>query len=89
MPKDKLFTAAVCRAAAHCFAAGDSIRGVASTLQTDDRRVRRILERGRKPGAPAYLANLADAYDGHEPQIERNRAALGKAAGLDYGGDDV
>ena len=93
MPKDKLFTAPVCHAAAACFEVGDTIKGIAQTLDTNDMRVRRVLERGRKSSAPDYLAGMSAAYDAYqessERELTRRRAALAKAAGLDYGGDDV
>ena len=104
MPKDQLFVAAVCHAAADCFAAGDSLKGVAEVLDggewatqerernpdrkgpaVTDMRVRRALERGRKAGAPAYLAKMAQAYDDYQEAAERElagrRAALAAAAG--------
>lgn len=79
MPKDKLFTAAVCRAAAACFEVGDTLKGVAAALDTNDMRVRRALERGRREGAPAYLAAMASAYDWQTEALDHRRRALARA----------
>lgn len=66
MMKAVTFTEAVCSAAAECFRAGDTVKGIADVLETTDTRVRRAIAKGREADAPLGLRLMARAYDDYK-----------------------
>lgn len=62
-PQHAKFPDPVATAAARCFKAGESVRGVADAMGVHASSVLKALKRGRRKGAPPHLRRMAEAYD--------------------------
>ena len=64
-PRHTRFPSPVAIAAARCFKAGETVRGVADAMGVNASSVLKVLERGRQRGAPAHLRRMAESHDGN------------------------
>ena len=62
-PRHTRFPAPVAIAAARCFKAGETVRGVADAMGVHASSVLKALERGRQRSAPSHLRRMAEAHD--------------------------
>ena len=62
-PSVSKFPPPVAEAAARCFKAGETLRGVADAMDVHASSVLKALERGRQRGAPLHLKRMAKAHD--------------------------
>ena len=70
-PRHTRFPAPVAIAAAQCFKAGETVRGVADAMGINASSVLKALERGRQRRAPAHLRRMAEAHDGNRSTRKR------------------
>ena len=62
-PRHTRFPSPVAIAAARCFKAGETVRGVADAMGVHASSVLKALERGRQRSAPSHLKRIAEAHD--------------------------
>ena len=78
-PQHPRFPEPVAIAAAQCFKAGDTVRGVAAAVGVNASSVLKALDRGRQPGAPLYLKRMAQACDSNRDTRKSLRLDLSAA----------